>query len=740
MARGSILLLEKNPKIMRTVELAAKRAGYRIDGIPWGSEGVPYLGSHRVDGILMNIRQPDMATRDICQKIRELPQYSRFPLIVMYGKQTKEDRSEFLKAGADDFVNMPFSPIDLMMLIETRLRPFRDAKTGALALSTLDGQSKQEIDILPVTPLNDRGDFEKTSWITLYSRIFFNKQSGLLNLVIKKEAKTMYFENGELLFIESMSRKDDLGEFMARNGAGTGTGKDIIAGRTQAGGPGCDPREFRMILDEVGILDVNSFNWWASLYTFEYATELFAKTMGTYHWQSLPIPEYARDPDFESISLPNLIFEGIRRHVKWWIHRDKLPPDKIIPTLTSRFHEMAIPYGLTLQEITMLKVINGVRDLKKIRVLCHRIAKNIDNYLFACHELQLISMEETSPDKSLSQIDSEIDEDDPESTLISSVQPDRQEPDAIDDESITEVETRALPEIKPPVRREPPPREPVERESPPERIREEIREIRPKKPQIEVPDFKEDVPIPRTDRKTLETIEGVIKDLPVLELFRLCIDRNFNGCTDFQNIGITKQVFWKRGKIVSAISGDIDERLDNYIFRKHLITSEQRDILRTSSQDAPVSPNDILKFRFLSIEQVFKVVKELIESIVRELFSWTSGSYKLIPDVPPPKDVVPMDLSPEVIIMNGLRELKSWDHLKSRLPHPDDRIAKNKTTRINEAGLKLTPLELRILNILAEPLPVQEILRRIGTEDEKVLNSLYSMEITGLVTRSGRQI
>ncbi len=716
MVRGSILLLEKNQKIIKTVEIIARRTGFKFDSVQWASGLTKYLEKRSVDIILMNARQSDVSIRDICTRLRAQPQFSRFPLIILYGKNISHQRIEFLKWGADDLIEMPFTPIDLMNLIKARLRPFRDLRLSAKGLSRVDQAGVQSDDHPSVSQLHDRDAFENFPLMQAYSRIFFNRQTGILTLIIKKETKSIYFDDGVIVYIESMSRKDDLAEFMARHGAGSGVGKDIIAARTQAGGPGCNPLSMRRILDESGILDVPSFNWWVSMYVFDQAADLISKTFGTWQWERIPIPEYAKTPDFQAVFVPHAIFEGVRRITKWWAHREKLPSESTVPFLASRFTEYAEPYGLTNQEITLLQVIDGSRTLKEIRELCHRIAKNIDNYLYACDALHLIKFEEELAEKPLNEID--IDEPVVSEKLV----PKRTEsPDKRTRTDAGFVPPAPIqPEKKADVVSDPAPARTVTRRS-----------------RMAIPEFKEETR-PTVD-KEMELKEGDLATLPVPELFRLCLEKKFSGCIHFSNLGITKQVFWRRGRILTALSDDIDERLDNFLYRKHKITAEQREVLRNSDSKNIGSPNEILKHKFLNLEEVFKMVKELIIAIIRDLISWTSGSFKIVPDEKSPPDAVPMDISPEAILMNEIREMKRWDHLKKYIPKADDRIVKNRNRQTNQAVLKLTPAELRILSVLAEPLPASEIIRRVGLDEDMINKCLYAMELAGIITRTGRR-
>ena len=758
MSSGSILILENSEKISKTVEIAAERRRFHCQALPFSENIVPILQKNPVDVLLINTRQAGSNIRAVCSIIREDHRYKSFPLIILYGRPGKETRMDYLKSGADDYVTMPFAPMELMFLIETRLRPLRNYMKPDIALSGIARNSKSAIEIPnKVQPLEPKGSLEEVPLTRILSRLFFSRKSGCLTLIIKKEIFITYFENGNIVFTETRSKRDDLGEFMARNNAGKGSGKDVIAARTQAGGPGCDPREFRKLLKEVDLIRYDEFSYWARLHAIAMLSSLFSRPLGTYHFESLPLPDHVAAVDIDPIYTPRLISAGIRSMTKWWAHREMLPNEAMVPIPVAEFHDLGNNYGFTNWELSFLTVANGYRDLQTIRDICHKVAKPIDNYLFCATEMGLFHFVEASKVKPKSPdliIEAKIDEDiepnsldngqlnsTPKSDGTASDLPDNG--DLLDilgahslpspeDESTTGNNAKFIDTWESELSAEPiaPPKKPITETLP---KREPIPAPPPRLQLPEIPDFDD---VRKGQKWNLKT--GNIADLPIPELFMRCMEHGFSGCMSFENSGIAKSVFWKRGKIITATSNDIDERLDNFLYRKHTITAEQREQLRKGDPDKIGSPNELLKQQILNIEQMFIIVKEQVVEMLFDLFNWNSGTFESHQSLKPPQDAVPMDISPESIIMNGLQKLYSWNHLEDRLPVYNERVRINKKKSFNQSGLSLTPLELRIMNVLVEPLPVSEVIRRVEGDSMQTRRSLYAMEIAGFLLRTRR--
>ncbi len=709
MAQRTVLLLEQNQKIAYTMEAAASRSGYRFLSMPWGEDIVQVLAKHPVDVILLNVKQIGMSPRTLIVKIREDARFRVFPLILIYGKPGKESKAELMKLGADDFIPMPFTPAELITIVDGRLRPL--ASVARPETSEEPGAHKEPgIEKTRLQPIPAKGDLESIPLCSIFARIHTYHDSGMLHLIIKKETRSLYFESGHLVFAQSSSRRDDLGDFMARNGAGSGSGRELIAARNQVGGPGCDPREFRLILSEVKLMDAKLFSWWSNMYVIDLIRNLFSVTNGAFQWQTLPLPDFAKEIALPIMPISQLIFEGIRAMPKWWYLRELLPHDDSIPALDTDYESSILDLELTPREQTAISLINGQRSLRTIREICHQSFPCIDNYIYGLLQLSLLGFDTkergTHSRPEIIDMHGRIDEEESADAAPVETAPENGRAD----EDVQDILTTADLDILIPPRKESP-----------------------------LPESTPDpAASPTPSVKSFQITSGNLADIPATELFRECLEHEVSGSLDFTNLGITKTVYWKRGKILTVTSDDIDERLDNFLFRKHMLTQEQRDDLRTAHPDQIGSPNELLRRRYLSLEQVFTVVKEHAEILIDDVLTWQTGTFGFRMEKQPPKDMVPLDLTPAAMIMTGLRKLQQWKHLERFLPADNDVMKLPTRTANRQSGLNLSHIELRILNVLTDPLMMTEIIRRIGIDPLQIRQSIYAMECAGLVTRMGR--
>jgi DNA-binding response OmpR family regulator len=702
MVKRNILVLERNEKIRATLQLAAKRAGFEYHELNSNEQLFRYLNAHPVDVILTNSSQQGIGARSICTILRNDPQFKRFPLIILYGKPGKTTRIDYLNQGADDFVEMPFSPAQLMDVVKSRLRPLADA--GPRKTSSEDKVLRTTKALFSISPLDSKGTLEVTPPAAIFARLFIHKESGILDLIIDKETRTLYFKNGDLIFAETLSKKDDIDDFLARNRAGSGSGKELIAARVQSGGPKSDPNTYAMILKESKLLDPVDFSWWLRIYLVDMMANLFIRPHGVYQWQSLEIPEYATQTSLEPFSTPRILFEGIRRMKKWWAHRELLPEPTSIPHLSPDFFEKAWLYGLTVRETAMMQIINGKRTLRNIGEICHVVCPQIENYIYACRQLQLLAFDLQSDESSEEAIDIH-------QTMEIPDEPESEEPSPVAEPETARTDTD-----------EPLPSDSEQSGDPDSVSVDSDSQKTHKTPPL--------VPV----QIDFELTTGSLEDIHILDIFHRCIIHTFSGEITFDNQAVKKTVFWKRGRIISAISDDIEERLDNFLFRKDIITEKQRDQLRTSPPELIGSPNEIIRQKILTIDKVFTVVKDQVESILFNLLTWRRGTYACTPNGTPPRDTAPLDLSAQGIIVDAMHKetISTVWHDK----FPNLYVYYRKAPQSDHLkGVSLTPLERRISSIVTDPHQVESIVRLLDYPEKEVLLSLFTLEVTGIIER-----
>ena len=91
-----------------------------------GSEAMKLVQEIKPDVIVLDIMMPgELNGLEVCRRIKQDPILKRAYIVLLTALGQKSDREAGLAAGADAYVVKPFSPIELIELIETRPNQLR---------------------------------------------------------------------------------------------------------------------------------------------------------------------------------------------------------------------------------------------------------------------------------------------------------------------------------------------------------------------------------------------------------------------------------------------------------------------------------------------------------------------------------------------------------------------------------------------------------------------------------------
>ncbi len=119
MSAGRILVVDDEPQIRRIMRTTLTGAGYEVDDAKTGEEALEKLRDYHPDLVLLDMNMPGMGGLAACREIRE---GTGVGIIMLTVRNTENDKVAALDAGADDFVNKPFSTPELLARIRAALR------------------------------------------------------------------------------------------------------------------------------------------------------------------------------------------------------------------------------------------------------------------------------------------------------------------------------------------------------------------------------------------------------------------------------------------------------------------------------------------------------------------------------------------------------------------------------------------------------------------------------------------
>lgn len=147
-----LLVIDDNEELLYALQQLLKDASYHVDIAKTLSEGDHALAQKKYDLILLDWMLPDGNGTDFLSRLRR--ENLRTPVMLFSSKKEVEEKVEALDCGADDYLEKPFSNIELLARIRALLRRESVQKQTQIHLSngiTIDFSSRSvDIDGSPV--------------------------------------------------------------------------------------------------------------------------------------------------------------------------------------------------------------------------------------------------------------------------------------------------------------------------------------------------------------------------------------------------------------------------------------------------------------------------------------------------------------------------------------------------------------------------------------------------------------
>jgi len=128
---AKILLADDEEAITDNLSPFLERAGFTVEVTGDGEEALHRVADFSPDLIVLDVLMPGLDGREVCRRLRATGNWT--PIIMLTQVGSPAERAMSLEEGADDYINKPFDPYELVARIRAVLRR---ARPGIPPLST----------------------------------------------------------------------------------------------------------------------------------------------------------------------------------------------------------------------------------------------------------------------------------------------------------------------------------------------------------------------------------------------------------------------------------------------------------------------------------------------------------------------------------------------------------------------------------------------------------------------------
>lgn len=142
MQKKKILIVEDEKELVKLIVFHMTIAGYEALSAKDGIEALEACQLNKPDLIILDIMLPRIDGWEVCRRLRQDPQTSKIPIIILSALSDINDKLKGFDLGSDDYVTKPFSPRELVVRVkrvlarsETKSLYPRTIRAGSLEIN-----------------------------------------------------------------------------------------------------------------------------------------------------------------------------------------------------------------------------------------------------------------------------------------------------------------------------------------------------------------------------------------------------------------------------------------------------------------------------------------------------------------------------------------------------------------------------------------------------------------------------
>ncbi len=147
-----VLLIEDDRELGGLLERLLAQAGHQVHRAEGGVAGLVALRESPPDLVILDLGLPDLVGDEILGRVRAT---SDLPVLILTAIRDLDRKVRLLRDGADDYLEKPFHPEELLARVEALLRrrsAGRELAVGPLVLDLQSGRARMGEAEVPLSP------------------------------------------------------------------------------------------------------------------------------------------------------------------------------------------------------------------------------------------------------------------------------------------------------------------------------------------------------------------------------------------------------------------------------------------------------------------------------------------------------------------------------------------------------------------------------------------------------------
>ena len=220
-----------------------------------------------------------------------------------------------------------------------------------------------------------------------------------------------------------------------------------------------------------------------------------------------------------------------------------------------------------------------------------------------------------------------------------------------------------------------------------------------------------------------------------MKLLFALFEQGITGVIYIKNIDLLKVLYFSRGKLVWGSSNSDEDRLDQILLTKYLVTEESITELKKEAKEDESLGKLLVEKGLITVEELIGAYRDQVKQIILSILRWADGSYQFVKE-PPPQGILNLELSIIAFAMDYIVQevdvLEIWGEIES----VDEMVKASDQVKV--AKYHLSEKQLEFLNCFDGNTNLENILSNYtGGQREASLKLIYFFFMAGLLAKKG---
>lgn len=197
-----------------------------------------------------------------------------------------------------------------------------------------------------------------------------------------------------------------------------------------------------------------------------------------------------------------------------------------------------------------------------------------------------------------------------------------------------------------------------------------------------------------------------------------------------------KQIYFETGNIVFAASNQPQDRIGASLLRQGIIKPDQFEQVMAQTSEGKRFGQVLVEAGIMNERDVTTNITFQILDIIYSVFTWTTGDYEFLDGECRLAEELKLKLTTASIILEGVRRIEDFGVIRRGLGDLNRFIAPSTSPLLRMQTMTLKPLERQLLEMVAQPLDLLQIMIYSNAAAEPTLRALFGLISSGVLEQT----